>query len=221
MPRIDGVCEDPVLLAEGSQVARWTSGPLLDEPEGHVKVGRSQGPIEDLALVDLGEEGVGTGEPDVVIEEPLLAFRRLELHTDAHLRPRCVEPVVHEALEDAPVNMKDIGRCPVPIGRCNQDGRRVNVLRLFPEPEVLEGLLHSLGDFAHLGHISFSLFAHRRGVRLEELWRFLGHEGHEDCALARGACAGARTLESQNSYSFSVLALLLAVAVAVAGPADR
>ena len=55
------------------------------------------------------------------------------------------------------------------------------MLRLFPDPEVREGLLHSQCGVAHIGHLS--LFARRRDVRLLELWLLLAHEGHEGMCL--------------------------------------
>ena len=61
----------------------------------------------------------------VVLEELVLGFRSPEFHTHAHLGPRGVKPVFDEALENATVNMRAIGRCPVPIARSDQDGRGI------------------------------------------------------------------------------------------------
>ena len=69
MTVLDRVCKDPVLATEGQKFPRWAGSPLLDEPQGQVKVGWRQGPIEDLALIDLGELGVRCREPAVVLEE--------------------------------------------------------------------------------------------------------------------------------------------------------
>ena len=55
--------------------------PLLEEPEGQVKVRAMEGPVEDLALIDF-REWIAFREADIVLEELALPFQTLELDAE-------------------------------------------------------------------------------------------------------------------------------------------
>ena len=88
---------------------------MPDEPEGQVEVRARKGPVEDLARIDLREERIAMREAEVVLEELLLRFRTLELDADPHCGSRAVEAQLHNALQNAKMNMRYIGRRSVTV----------------------------------------------------------------------------------------------------------
>ena len=86
----------------------------------------------------------------VVLEELSLALRRLVLHTNAHLGPRRIETRLQEALEKAMMNMRNIRRSSIAIQGSNEDGLRIQLLRLCEDHLLPEGRFHSLGQLPEL-----------------------------------------------------------------------
>ena len=87
----------------------------MHEAQRHVEVRAGQGAVEGLVRVNRQQEGLTLGEAQVVFEERALPSLRGVLHADAHLGPRAVEPLVHDALEDPVVDVLDARRSPVPV----------------------------------------------------------------------------------------------------------
>ena len=82
MPILHDVSEDLATVHKGAQVPRGTGMPLLEEPEGQVKVRAMEGPVEDLALIDFRQEWIALREADIVLEELAFPFQTLELDAD-------------------------------------------------------------------------------------------------------------------------------------------
>ena len=88
---------------------------MPDEPEGQVKVRARQGPVEDLALIDLREERIALRETDVVLEELPLSFRTLEFDTNTNRGSGGIESLLNNGLDNAMMDMRHIGRRSVTV----------------------------------------------------------------------------------------------------------
>ena len=68
-------------------------------------------------------------EPSVVLHERLQALLRLDFHTNTSLRSGPVETILHDAVQDPPMDALDIRRSPKPVQGRHQDPIGINLLR--------------------------------------------------------------------------------------------
>ena len=114
-----------VAFHEVREVRGWRPHATGQDPEGHVEVRPSDGPVHHLRLIDGRQQRRSCGEPSVVLDESRLALDTAVLHADAHRRPRAVEALGGEALEDLVVNVVDVWWSPISIAGVHQESARL------------------------------------------------------------------------------------------------
>ena len=124
MPILDNLAK-AVLLHQGRDVSCWRADATGQDPEGQVEVRPSDGPVHRLRLIDGRQQRRSCGEPSVVLDESRLALDTGVLHADAHRRPRAVEALGGEALEDLVVNVLDVWWSPISIAGVHQESARL------------------------------------------------------------------------------------------------
>ena len=140
VPVVNDVLEVGVTCCEALEVTVGRRSTTPKDPEGQVEVRARDGPVEDLVIVDRREVLVARGEGLVVFEELGLALGRAVLDEDPSRRPRAIEALVKETLEDVRMYMMYIRRCSIPVVDAHEDLVRVDLLVLLEKGLLLECL---------------------------------------------------------------------------------
>ena len=175
MPMMDNIMEGGPRFDEGLHIHRRRGNSVTEDPQGDVQVRPREGPIEGHVLLDGREELGALRELPVVLEELLLPFGGLELHTNAHRGPCAVEARLGKRGQDAPMHMLEVRRGSIAVGRGHQERARVDDPRLLVEAS-LQGSLNALRQLPGLEGVRVA--AELRRAELGEALR--GHgEGEE------------------------------------------
>ena len=138
-----------------------------------------------------GSDRLSYVEPSVVLHERLQALLRFDLHANTNLWSSPVETILHDAVQDPPMDALDIRRSPKPVQGRHLDPIGINLIG--PHLVVHRFILNAGGD-AKSKLLRFRIL--HRGLAF-----FAGCRGrHADCRSSKG-----RKSLNRNDYRIGLM----------------